>query len=227
MKQTTSQSPELLYNNSITETVLNRQETIDPTKLHLITYSRPHDICEGREVHLGNQAGGFPFRCLGHDWKGVEFLYLLGEWSNNTQEHFDIQRDVLTATSGYAAKRYKKTKHKKHIRKDFTEFRHQWMLWCIWQKCLGSETFRKHLLSFSEDTVIVEVVKHDLVWAAYYDEQGFLVGGNAVGKILTICRRCLRNNTQPNIDYALLNRSDIYILGEKVDFTPQSCALAA
>lgn len=78
-----TQSSELLYNNSINEIVLDRQETIDSLKLHLITYSRPHDVCKGREVHLGNQAGGFPFRCLGHNWKGVEFLYLLGEWSIN------------------------------------------------------------------------------------------------------------------------------------------------
>lgn len=226
MKQT-NLSSELLYNNSLTETVLNRQEAIDPQKLHCITYSRPHDMCEGREVHLGNQAGGFPFSCLGHDWKGVEFLYLLGEWSNNTQEHLEIQKDVLTATSGYAAKRYKKSKHKKKIRTDFETFRHQWMLWCIWQKCLGSETFRKHLLSFEDDTVIVEVVKRDPVWAAYPDEKGILRGGNAVGKILTICRRCLRNNTQPTIDLELLNRSEIYILGERINFTVQSCAIVA
>jgi len=217
MKQT-NLSSELLYNNSIDETVLNRQEAIAPQKLRCITYSRPHDMCEGREVHLGNQAGGFPFTCLGHDWKGVEFLYLLGEWSNNTPEHLEIQKDVLTATSGYAAKRYKKSKHKAKMRADFETFRHQWMLWCVWQKCLGNETFRKHLLSFEDDTVIVEVVKKDPVWAAYPDNEGILRGGNAVGKILTICRRCLRNNTQPKIDIELLNRSEIYILGERVEF---------
>jgi len=209
----------LLYNNSIDETVLERQEAIDPQKLRCITYSKPHDVCDGREVHLGNQASGFPFTCLGHDWKGVEFLYLLGEWSNNTQEHLEIQKDVLTATSGYAAKRFKKSKHKKKIRTDFQEFRHQWMLWCVWQKCKGNETFRKHLLSFKDDTVIVEVVEHDPVWAAYPDKEGILRGGNAVGKVLTICRRCLRNNTQPKFDVELLNRSEIYILGERINFT--------
>lgn len=226
MKQTIM-SAELHYNNSLNETVLDRQEAIDPRQLHCITYSRPHDTCEGREVHLGNQAGGFPFTCLGHEWKGVEFLYLLGEFSYNTAEYYNIQRDILKATSGYAAKRYKKSKHKRKVRKDFEEFRHQWMLWCIWQKCLGSEAFRQHLLSFSDDTVIVEVVKRDKIWAAYPDEEGILRGGNAVGKILTICRTCLRRGTQPHIDFNLLNSHDIYILGEKVDFQPQFCAIAA
>lgn len=166
-------------------------------------------------------AGGFPHTALGHTWKSTEFLYLLGEWSNNTVEHLDIQKDVLTATSGYAAKRYKKSKHKKKIRTDFTSFRLDWMLWCIWQKCLNSEDFRNHLLSIPQDRVIVELVKKDPVWAAYPDEQGIIRGGNAVGKCLTICRRCLAEGTKPRINYDLLNSSNIYILGERVSFAEE------
>ena len=212
---------EELYNLTITESTLNRQESIDPTLLHTIHYSKPHDTCEGIELHLGNMAGGFPHTTLGHTWKSTEFLYLLGEWSNNTPEHLDIQKDVLTATSGYAAKRYKKTKHKKQIRPDFPSFRLDWMLWCIWQKCLHSETFRQHLLSIPKDRVIVEQVKKDPVWAAYPDDQGIIRGGNAVGKILTICHRCLLEGTSPSINYELLNRSNIYILGQKVTFSEE------
>lgn len=212
-------SAEELYNLTITESTLNRQESIDPTLLHIIHYSKPHDTCEGIELHLGNMASGFPHTVLGHTWKSTEHLYLLGEWSNNTLEHLDIQKDVLTATSGYAAKRYKKSKHKKHIREDFTSFRLDWMLWCIWQKCLHSEAFRNHLLSIPQDRVIVELVKNDPIWAAYPDEQGIIRGGNAVGKCLTICRRCLAEGTSPRINYDLLNSSNIYILGERVIFT--------
>lgn len=212
-------SAEELYNLTITETTLNRQESLDPTLLHIIHYSKPHDTCEGIELHLGNMASGFPHTVLGHTWKSTEHLYLLGEWSNNTTEHLDIQKDILTATSGYAAKRYKKSKHKKQIRPDFTSFRLDWMLWCIWQKCLNSKAFRNHLLSIPQDRVIVELVKNDPIWAAYPDEQGILRGGNAVGKCLTICRRCLAEGTKPRINYDLLNSSNIYILGEKVTFT--------
>ncbi len=221
MLQQNSLSAEELYNLSITESTLNRQESLDPTQLHIIHYSKPHDTCEGIELHLGNMAGGFPHTVLGHTWKSTEFLYLLGEWSNNTAEHFDIQRDILTATSGYAAKRYKKSKHKKKIRTDFTPFRLDWMLWCIWQKCLNSEAFRQHLLSIPQDRVIVELVKNDPIWAAYPDEQGILRGGNAVGKCLTICRRCLAEGTKPRINYDLLNSSNIYILGERIVFTEE------
>lgn len=212
-------SAEDLYNLSITESTLNRQESLDPTLLHIIHYSKPHDTCEGIELHLGNMASGFPHTVLGHTWKSTEHLYLLGEWSDNTPEHLNIQKDVLTATSGYAAKRYKKSKYKKQIREDFTSFRLDWMLWCIWQKCLHSETFRNHLLSIPQDRVIVELVKNDPVWAAYPDEQGIIRGGNAVGKCLTICRRCLVEGFSPRINYDLLNSSNIYILGERVIFT--------
>ena len=206
------------YNLSLGIESLSKQEILNPNVLKLITYSKPHDTCNGREVHLGNMAGGFPFEALGHTWKSVEFLYLLGEWSKNNEEHLSIQKDVLTAPSGYAAKRYKKSKHKKQIREDFPTFRLHWMTWCIWQKCLGSQDFRNHLLLLPTDHIIVEVVKNDPIWAAYYDEAGNLRGGNAVGKILTICRNCLEQGTEPNIDRRLLNDSNIYILGQKVEF---------
>jgi len=224
MKPTVSVSS-VVYNSSINETVLERQEAIDPHSYNLITYSKPKDTCQGRDVFLGNMTGGFPIKVLGHSFRSVEHLYLLGEWSHEDQT--DIQKDILTATSGYAAKRYKKCKYRRSIREDYPTFRHQWMLWCIWQKCLGNKDFREHLLSFEDDEVIVEVVKGDPVWAAYPDEKGILRGGNAVGKILTICRRCLKQGTHPNIDTELLNRANIYILGEKVEFRDNSEALSA
>lgn len=208
----------LLYNLGITEDSLSRQEVLDPSTLQIVSYSRPHDTCQGRELHLANMAGGFSHEALGHTWKSTEYLYLLGEWSLGTPEHLAIQQDVLTATSGYAAKRYKKTKHKRQIRPDFPTFRLDWMLWCIWQKCLGSEDFRRHLLSFPEDMVIVECVKKDPIWAAWPDEQGLLHGGNAVGKCLTICRRCLIQGTTPRINTALLNSAHIHILGQLITF---------
>jgi len=210
-------SKESLYNSTINESVLDRQEVIDPSDLNLLTYSKPHDVCNGVEVHLANMAGGFPFECLGHTWKSVEHLYLCGEFSDTPEKTY-IQEDILTATSGYAAKRYKKNKHKSQIRKDYPQIRLHWMLWCVWQKCLGNADFRNHLLSFNDDIIVCEVVKNDPVWACYPDENGILCGGNAMGKILTICKRHLQEGTEPNIDFDLLNNAGIYILGEKVDF---------
>lgn len=198
---------------------LTRQDTYNPATTPILRYSRPNDIYQGQEVHLANMSNAFGFKALGREWKGTEYLYLCGEWSEEAEKSVDIQKDILTATSGYAAKRFKKSKYLKFIREDYNTFRHHWMLWCIWQKCLDSEAFRKHLLSFSEDTVIVEVVKDDPIWAAEEDPAtGLLKGGNAVGKILMICRKCIKEGTQPAIDTDLLNRSGIYILGQRVQF---------
>ena len=187
------------YNNSLNESLLTRTEYIDPQELKTLRYSKPHDTCDNIEIHLGNQAGGFPFYCLGTDWRSVEHLYLCGEFSLEGDLCKTIQENIRTATSGYAAKRYKKSKHKKHMRSDYN-------------------TFRKHLLSIPADYTIVEVVKNDPIWAAWPNEQGVLVGQNGVGKILTICRKCLLDHTTPTINTELLNEVGIYILGKRVTF---------
>lgn len=207
------------YNDSLTVADFARQEALDPSAYHLLTYEKPASTCEDFESgKLDNMNSSFPHTVLGHLWKSTEYLYLCGEWSNDTAEHLAIQQDVLTATSGYAAKRYKKSKHKKKIRPDFTTFRHDWMLWCVWQKCLHSNDFAALLRSVPDDVVIVEVVKRDPVWAAYPDPEGIIRGGNAMGKVLTICRHHLIDGTDPAINRQLLNDAAIYILGQRVEF---------
>ena len=211
-------SAEALYNAQLTIDDLTKDIALDPKHFRLLTYSKPKDECDGIEIQLGNQAGGFPFTCLGHEWKGVEFLYLCGEWSWQGEDAVAIQRDVLTAKSGYAARRFKKAKYANSVRPDYAAFRHHWMLWCVWQKCIGNDEFRNHLLSMPDDRIIVEVVKRDKVWAAWPDADGIFHGANAMGKILTLCRQSLKQGTTPAIDSRLLNERGIYILGQRVQF---------
>lgn len=213
---------EALYNQEICKaedfnSIINREERLDTDSLRITRYSKPNDICDGKDIKLANMSGAFPFEAIGRTWRSTEHLYLLGEWSTDSEESLAIQKDVLTATSGYAAKRYKKNKHKKSIRRDFPLFRHQWMLWCVWQKCLDSNAFREHLLSIPDDSVIVEVVHKDPIWAADEDDsRKYLIGNNGMGKILTICKQALKQGTNPPIDYALLSKSNIYILGKRL-----------
>ena len=197
---------------------LTRQEVVDTSIQSVISYSGPQDVCDGFPAgKLGNQAGGFPFKILGHTWPSSEHLYLLGYWSGPEAGNVTIQQDVLSAKSGYAAKRFKKNKHKKEARPDFKEWRHDWMLWVVWQKCLYNEDFRRLLLS-TDNALIVEVVKKDPVWAAWYNEEGKLVGANGMGKILMICRHGLLTGRKPSINEDLLNAVGIWILGERVRF---------
>jgi len=215
----TAMSKEAQYNANLSVEDITKIEVYDPTQLTLLTYSKPTDVCNGITLMVANMhSTHFHFECLGRIWKSVEHLYLCGEWSVEGQRAIEIQEDVLTAKSGYVAKRFKKNKYKKEIREDFPHFRHQWMLWCVWQKCLGSESFRNHLTSLPNNQILIEVVKNDPVWAADYEADGNIVGANGMGKILTICRMCLLDGREPEIDKNLLNAANIYILGNKVVF---------
>lgn len=212
------------YNESITEAVLDRQERFDPKALRLLTYGKPGDICQidGQDFpsgRLGNMSGGFHFTLLNLKWYSSEHLYLCGEWSRNNERCFEVQQYVREMKSGDYAWRCSKAKYRNDIRPDFPLFRHQWMLWCVWQKCRLNEAFAELLKRVPDDVVIVEVVqRNDLVWATNLDENGILHGGNAMSKILTICRRHILNGTTPNIDTDLLNDSNIYILDKKILF---------
>lgn len=199
---------------------LLRQDVIDPAAQQTIMYSAPGSMCGDFPAgKLCNMAVGFPFEALGHTWKSSEHLYLLGWWSDlyPHPEKRAMQEDVLTAKSGYAAKRFKKAKYKRFCRPDFVEWRHEWMMFVVWMKCIGNSDFRELLLS-TGDALIVEVIKNDPVWAAWYNDDGQLVGANAMGKILMLCREALRTNTTPAIDTNKLNHAGIWILGRKVKF---------
>lgn len=224
------------YNESISEAVLGRQECLDPKELKLLTYGKPGDTCQiGGQIfpsgRLGNMSGGFRFTLFDMLWYSSEHLYLCGEWSLDTDRCIEAQKYVRKMKSGTWAWRYSKVKYKKDIRPDFPSFRLQWMLWCVWQKCKLNEAriinqkshpeqkFANLLTSVPDDVVIVEVVKkNDPVWATNSDKNGTLHGGNAMGKILTICRRHLLAGTTPNINTDLLNASNIHILGQRIQF---------
>jgi hypothetical protein len=47
---------------------------------------------------------------------------------------------------------------------------------------------------------------------------GVWKGQNNIGKILMLCRDCIQEGVEPPIDYDLLRRSNIYILGELLTF---------
>lgn len=134
---------------------LGKNETY-PASSNTWAFKKGTDIIHGINLRLSNMVGGFPFECLGYQWKDSERLYLCGEFSNNTEEHLSIQKDMMEFSSGFAAKKFCKNKHKDSIREDFNTFRLEWMLWCVWQKCAGNGSFRKLLLTIPSNVTIVE-----------------------------------------------------------------------
>lgn len=162
-----------------------------------------------------------PFDFAGRTWRSSEHLYLCGEFSNNTEEHIAAQEDIAARPSGYAAKRFGKGKHAKHLRKDFESFRIQWMLFVVWTKCKGNATFSQLLRSLPDEAVLVEntdieKVRTRTVWGAVTNGEGLLAGENNLGKILMICRHALAEGTEPRIDYELLRSSNIHLFGKRI-----------
>ena len=57
---------------------------------------------------------------------------------------------------GFAAKKFIRNKYIDNVRKDFNDFRIQWMFWVVWQKVIGNEDFKNLLLSVPDDAIIIE-----------------------------------------------------------------------
>ena len=236
------------------------REEVYPASSRIWSFKNAEDIVNGVNLRISNMAGGFSFECNGDIWADSERLYLCGEYSHNTDEHLSIQKELLSATSGYAAKRFVKNPNKQDVRNDFLFFRLQWMLFCVWAKCQGNADFRNLLLSIPDDAILVENTSSDNggtaeIWGCKNKELtaartalakklraenshmkkkdldllinvetnklcdiGEWRGQNNIGKILMLCRDCLRNATEPTIDYELLNRSNIHLFGERITF---------
>lgn len=246
--------------NPMHSIVLDRMETYDPQNVNVWPFHKVDDIVEGTKLDLCNMTSCYPFECQGMKWRSSEELYLCGEFSNDTEEHLQIQQELIYAKSPYASKRFIKGKHRRKVREDFADFRTQWMLWVVWQKCLGNIEFRRKLLLIPDDVVLVEDTTTDTggtghIWGCsnkelskekknryemakslyshlskkskelltnlYVNELrniGLFKGQNNLGKILMICRLCLKNGTQPDIDLELLDSKEINLLGKRISF---------
>lgn len=63
--------------------------------------------------------------------------------------------------------------------------------------------------------------KRDEMWLKVLNafcNYGTYRGSNVMGKILTICRKCLQDGTEPPIDYELLKSKHIHLLGKELSF---------
>lgn len=240
--------------------ILDREEVYNPKTQKVWPFKHVDDIVDGVKLDFCNMTSCYPFEVDGIKWRSSEELYLAGEFSNDTAEHRAIQEELRAARSPYAAKRFVKGKHRKEVREDFPEFRTQWMLWCVWQKCKGNIDFRRKLLSIPDDVILVEETTTDTggsgqIWGCSNRELvearktkaqllaerhtdltkknltflinvetnairkvGVFRGQNNIGKILMICRDCIKRGIEPSIDLNLLSSKNIFILGKRLTF---------
>lgn len=240
--------------------ILDHEEVYDPKIQNVWCFKHVDDIVEGIKLDLCNMTSCYPFEVDEVKWRSSEELYLAGEFSNDTAEHRSIQEELRAAKSPYASKRFVKGKHRKEVREDFTEFRTQWMLWCVWQKCKGNFDFSRKLLSIPDDMILVEETTTDTggsgqIWGCSNCELvdarkakaqsitekhtdltkknlaflinvetnairdiGVFKGQNNIGKILMICRDCIKRGIEPSIYRDLLRSKNIFILGKRLTF---------
>lgn len=237
---------------NIPNIVLGREEVYKASP-RIWSFKSVNDIVNGVNLCLSNMAGRYPFMYSGYQWRDSERLYLCGEFSTDTEQDYLIQKRIVEAKSGFAAKGFVKSPNKRYVRSDFSEFRLQWMLYVVWQKCQGSAEFRKLLMQVPGDVVLVENTTTNKggtakVWGCQNkelvdyrnalaaeitranpsmkkkelkhlinietnkgDSIGEWRGQNNMGKILMICRNCIKEDKVSVIDYTLLRDAQIHI----------------
>lgn len=131
-------------------------EAYNASVLNCYAFRRGTDTKEGLVLSLGNMVGGYPFEIEGIHFENSECAYIAGAFSQGTPLHLALQRQLTVSTNGFMAKKGICKPHEADKRSDWEAFNMQWMLYVVWQKCLGNSDFRKLLLSLPEDAVIIE-----------------------------------------------------------------------
>ena len=135
---------------------LVREEAYDASSLNCFAFRHGYDVRQGLSLSLGNMVRGFGFDLQGIHFHNSECAYIAGAFSYGTDAHLAIQRQLVVCDNGYAAKKSIRKPYESLKRSDWERFNVQWMLYVVWQKCLGNEAFRNLLLSFPKDAVIIE-----------------------------------------------------------------------
>ena len=131
-------------------------EAYNASSLNCFAFRHGYDVRQGLSLSLGNMVRGFGFDLQGIHFHNSECAYIAGAFSNGTDAHLAIQRQLVVCDNGYAAKKSIRKPYESLKRSDWERFNVQWMLYVVWQKCLGNEAFRNLLLSFPKDAVIIE-----------------------------------------------------------------------
>lgn len=135
---------------------LVREEAYDASSLNCFAFRHGYDVRQGLSLSLGNMVRGFGFDLQGIHFHNSECAYIAGAFSYGTDAHLAIQRQLVVCDNGYAAKKSIRKPYESLKRSDWERFNKQWMLYVVWQKCLGNGAFRNLLLSFPKDAVIIE-----------------------------------------------------------------------
>ena len=161
---------------------------------------------------LSNMASGFPLEVNGIRIWSSEALYQACRFPHlpHVQELIISQRSPMTA-------KMKSKPHRKNSRPDWEKINVTVMKWCLRVKLAQNWlTFGDLLLSTGEAPIVEESVR-DKFWAAKPLDDGTLVGGNVLGRLLMELREELRGpNKQSLSQVATPNITNFLFLGKPI-----------
>lgn len=137
---------------------LRRPEEYDTAKVKTWSFLHTDDERDGISINIGNFSTDHELDLCGEHFYHSESAYIVGLFSENTEESIKIQREVQYTKSPMDAKYTVRAKYTKQgkSRKDWDDFKHQWMLYVVWNKCLTNDDFAELLRLTPKDVFIIE-----------------------------------------------------------------------
>ncbi len=131
-------------------------EQYNIARFQAIAFRRKDDRHKGEIMPYGNMNSGFQFLMNGIRFNTSEHAYIMGMFSNNTDDHIKIQKELAHHTNGFTAKKEIKQTNVALIRKDWHTFNVEWMLYVVWNKVNSSKKFRELLMSVPKGVLLIE-----------------------------------------------------------------------
>lgn len=142
--------------NIFSDIILDRVEHYDASQQDCYAFRRGTDVRGGKSLALGNMVNGFPFTLHGVEFANSECAYISGAFSDGSEAHKNLQRELAHCSNGYLAKKVIRRPHDNEKRADWETFNIQWMLYVVWHKVIGNSDFQKVLLAIPEKAIIIE-----------------------------------------------------------------------
>ena len=135
---------------------LTREEAYVAAPGNCFAFAKKTDVRDGRSLNYGNMAGGFPLTIGSLSFNNSESAYIAGLFSNGSQKHQEIQRELSDNTNGLLAKHQIRNSYNDFKRRDWETFNIEWMLYVVWCKCVQNPEFSKMLLALPRKAFIIE-----------------------------------------------------------------------
>ena len=135
-------------------------ETYDTSKVATWDFRKSDDEREEMPNNLGNMCKGYEFDIAGSHFMNSEAAYICGLFSYNSQEHYDVQKELIAESNGYATKKVIRRKYANIGRNDWEQFNVQWMLYVVWCKVRQNKAFSDLLKRIPSNCTIIENSTH-------------------------------------------------------------------